>query len=583
MKKIFGTHPACFATIILAVLIVCAHAGFLQAAPQGSDAGTVLKGFAPQTKISYTLQSAKGSIAHGEGVADKTGRFVIPSPGHMPYEALPISYRIQAEEPGTQDPLMVTLTMHPGDAGVSVKAQGLEQFGRVETRAITGTQRIRGDWAGILQKDKAAALKDIVAPHSFEVAFLDGQMNDAGAGASLPTIQVQVPTFGCPPVGLIAPISVCTDPQPELLTKGLTDNFTMPVKVMTQQLSAAAIQQMAILGKFFDAKMQLETQMLFQRMTAQAHKDYEPTEQMCEFGTFMRSLPKAEEKTGIQKAALNRSLMADVANRKDASTALGMEKDKETRLTQFFAYYCNPKDDDQLLTGICKTAQGAATKPERINRDISYIRLVGAPLTIDADFSADKTGPEEETEQDLLALGRNLYWPNAFNPSLDIEGQSKNFLERRRLLAMLNVAHNSYANIVGMKTKETPAANGRGSSDYMKALLKEFGLTDAEISQMIGDNPSYYAQMEVLAKKIYQSPDFYTNLYDKPANIDRIGVSLDAIRLMQNRDMYKSALRREMLSSMMVEAALTSKSSSSADTTGGKAGGAPAEAVNPAQ
>ena len=70
---------------------------------------------------------------------------------------------------------------------------------------------------------------------------------------------------------------------------------------------------------------------------------------------------------------------------------------------------------------------------------------------------------------------------------------------------------------------------------------------------MLGQNPSYYAQMDVLTKKIYQNPNFYTSLYDKPTNVRRIGVSMDAISLMQMRDQYESALRKEMLLSLMLE------------------------------
>ena len=95
--------------------------------------------------------------------------------------------------------------------------------------------------------------------------------------------------------------------------------------------------------------------------------------------------------------------------------------------------------------------------------------------------------------------------------------------------------------------------------NFMKSLIREFGtFTDDQIHDMLGDRPSYYAQMEVLTKKLYQHPNFYTNLYDKPANVDRIGASLDAIAIMHQRDRYESMLRREMLTALLVEEALNS-------------------------
>lgn len=93
----------------------------------------------------------------------------------------------------------------------------------------------------------------------------------------------------------------------------------------------------------------------------------------------------------------------------------------------------------------------------------------------------------------------------------------------------------------------------------MKAFIRELGLpgmTDAEIHAYLGERPSYYAQMEVLTKKIYESPNFYTNLYDKPENVDRIGAAIDAIGLMSMRDRFDSSLRREMLTGLLVEDAL---------------------------
>jgi len=109
-----------------------------------------------------------------------------------------------------------------------------------------------------------------------------------------------------------------------------------------------------------------------------------------------------------------------------------------------------------------------------------------------------------------------------------------------------------------------PALTEDSGWAYMKALLREFGIddtdgdgsTDNEIDQILGERPSYYAQMEVLTKKIYQHPNFFTNLYDKPTNVKRIGASIDAIALMHLRDRYESMLRREMIDAVLVEQGL---------------------------
>ena len=60
-------------------------------------------------------------------------------------------------------------------------------------------------------------------------------------------------------------------------------------------------------------------------------------------------------------------------------------------------------------------------------------------------------------------------------------------------------------------------------------------------------------------KKIYQSPTFYTNLYDKPANVQRLRAAMKAVKIMQDRDIHAAYLRREMLMSMLLEVKLRGK------------------------
>ncbi|HRQ60530.1 MAG TPA: hypothetical protein PLO23_03300, partial [Alphaproteobacteria bacterium] len=91
---------------------------------------------------------------------------------------------------------------------------------------------------------------------------------------------------------------------------------------------------------------------------------------------------------------------------------------------------------------------------------------------------------------------------------------------------------------------------------HLKAILKDFGISDTDIDTIYGKNPSYYAQMEILTKTLYQHPNFYTNLYDKPANVDRINTAMAAIRLMQLRDRFDSQTRRELLMASLMEDSL---------------------------
>lgn len=74
---------------------------------------------------------------------------------------------------------------------------------------------------------------------------------------------------------------------------------------------------------------------------------------------------------------------------------------------------------------------------------------------------------------------------------------------------------------------------------------------------MIGERPSYFAMLEVMAKKIYQQPEFFTNLYDTPANVRRKDVAMQAVDLIVGRDLYQSELRSEALYSLLLEMELS--------------------------
>ncbi len=65
--------------------------------------------------------------------------------------------------------------------------------------------------------------------------------------------------------------------------------------------------------------------------------------------------------------------------------------------------------------------------------------------------------------------------------------------------------------------------------------------------------------MEILAKKIYQNPDFFAGLYDSPANVERKSVALKAIKLMLDRAIYESQIRQEMAYSVLLSSRLHSK------------------------
>ena len=545
----------------------------------------VLQGFEPGAKITYGVFPEDGLPASGTVITDSRGVLTLPAYNLNRAAGRILSYDIQAEEKGA--PFHLTLTFDAATGKIAVGGKNLGAFAGVNFKGSAQEMTTNADWAGIVKIPDAGKLDDLGREGGFKVALASGIMNDAQK-QNLETNSKIIQVLAAPGGGLIGDTpniydhpygcndgispgpdySFCSD-EMENQIQSIVDNYVTALIMMTEQLTAVMGAQMGQVGAMLDAKQQLEAQLAHQRLRAEAHKDYQPGALMCEFGSFVKSIASAEEKAQHDKEAFN-SIMHDFyAGLEGSSTSEGYASEIASRLMKFRTVYCDPRDNNDGLNYICDhdlTGPGAAagaTDDARINKDIDYTKTMDGSLTLDIDFAyahspgADTRAPTPD-EEDALALAKNLYWPTALTEvqKKEIADDYADYMDSRTMRATIGVAHNTYATLAGMKAKTVPVDDGTGGWDYMKSMMRDFGLSDEDIVEMLGEYPSYYAQMDVLTKKIYQRPDFYTDLYDKPTNVKRIRAAMTAIQIMQQRDAFDSALRREMLTSLMVEQAL---------------------------
>lgn len=355
--------------------------------------------------------------------------------------------------------------------------------------------------------------------------------------------------------------------QKDFINDTLWEEMILPaMRDMADELSTISTYQTLIIGQFFDAKHQLETQQTLQEIRARAHKDYHPSTGMCEFGSVAKSLAASERKAEFTALTLSQRSQDRSLGAAGTASASSNENDKKSRRAQFAEKFCDVADNNNGLGEMCKHDGGAgAVDKERINKDIDYARTVDAQWTLDIDFTDEDLTNEEE---EIFALASNLYGHNVARVSSDVLEPQKegvtpaqlNYVDYRALLAKRSVAENSFNAIVAMKSNGLP-----GSKDYLTAIMEDLGVSktretgnpaETDMDKILGENPSYYAQMEILTKKLYQNPEFYTNLYDKPANIGRKEVALQAIGLMQKFDLFKSNLRSEASLAILLELAV---------------------------
>lgn len=332
---------------------------------------------------------------------------------------------------------------------------------------------------------------------------------------------------------------------------------------MAEQFSAIAFQQTQIIGSFMDAKFQMQTQQVLQTLRARAHKDYHPSIGMCEFGSNAKSLA-ASERIG----EIGALVMSERTQERHLGSAYnfasdGPDRDIEARITQFRTKFCDPMDHNRGLMHMCQhqprdkrvNEPFGGMNSSRLNKDIDYSHTLGYPYTLNVNFVDHFL---TDNEEEVLALAANLYGHKVFSriaKADDLEtkldgrlvNMQEHYMDARAHLAKLSVAENSFNAITALKSQGSP-----GASDFLHAVFTNLGV-ESHVIDMLGEQPSYYAQMEVLTKKLYQNPDFYTNLYSKPADVRRKGVAMQAIGLMQKFDLFKSHLRNEANLSMLLE------------------------------
>lgn len=336
------------------------------------------------------------------------------------------------------------------------------------------------------------------------------------------------------------------------------DTGLMPqLQRLGQQMISMAMYQMFGVGTLLDSKMQLETQRVMQKAAAEAQSDYYPAMGVCVFGTNVRSLASAERRGEYTRYVMSQRAQERQLGHRNALGADGLHYDLRSRLAQYKERYCDTQHNAGALAQFC--GAGNADRGQTKSRDINFGQVVDQPRTLEIDFT-DGEDPTND-EIDIFALADNLYGRTLLSriPEANFQQQEnrEKLIDLRSAMAKRSVAENSFYTIVGMKSlgslPEGEALSSQDTSDYMKVILRGVGVPEEEIADFLSSNPSYFAQMEVLTKRVFQRPAFYADLYDKPANIERKSVSMLAVQLMQNFDLWDSYLRQEQMLSVWLE------------------------------
>ncbi|PZP57315.1 MAG: hypothetical protein DI586_00605 [Micavibrio aeruginosavorus] len=336
------------------------------------------------------------------------------------------------------------------------------------------------------------------------------------------------------------------------LFKTYWENTVYPgLQSVEAQIKQGLIRQMTSLGSFLQAQENNRSVASVQVAQAQAAQNYLSSEALCRFGTLSQNLAADDISTRTAQSYLATGSMQRELGTRGASAQSGAQSDLNMRMEEVIKETCG---DEPGLTLMCGTNPqrrfAGVARDKRMNTDINFTRTIDAVPTIDASFGEDEPVPDQ---QSVALLGYNLYGHKQMSGRLNgrqketSKGENTNTVIRS-VAGARGVAQNSYAIIAGMKSK----GSNKGKQ-YFDALLGQLGLGSSGLPYAIGDQPSYSAQMEVLTKKLYQTPLFYANLMEGKTNVARQSGAMEGIEVMQDRDIYNSMRRSEMLLAILVQ------------------------------
>jgi hypothetical protein len=222
--------------------------------------------------------------------------------------------------------------------------------------------------------------------------------------------------------------------------------------------------------------------------------------------------------------------------------------DLSARRDDFNTNFCSPTAWGGAFKDSCPSAGPLA------DRDIDWNKLQEKwTLDLRPDYATQSRDSWTDDEKIVEAMRQHLFGhqlpSSPSSESLKKYNVQVGYLNQRALEAKRNVAETSFNSFIGERT-----AADEGAKEWLDATLEQLGITlDAATQAKIGEKPSYYAIMEVLTKKMLQDPNFYTGLIKPGPQVAQTQASLQAVNLMQQRDVYESLLRSELILSLIVE------------------------------
>ena len=240
---------------------------------------------------------------------------------------------------------------------------------------------------------------------------------------------------------------------------------------MTQELTAGGWFPALEFGAQTDGRLQNETILQMQIMTAEATKRHLPSVSMCKFASLNKSMAQADMRAKMVHNVLNEY---SLGRRLGQSETIGASRsrDIQSRVKTALELHCNKAEFGGEMSFLC----GAGTSTNgRTSRDINYTNTVDAPDTIHMSLDSGINVAANQSELiDVVAL-KSLLYSNDLAPRVDgsaltwyYKGGQSAYMDWRSTQAKRSVAENSFDALIGMK-----AASGTAVTNQYKEQPKQ--------------------------------------------------------------------------------------------------------------
>lgn len=343
------------------------------------------------------------------------------------------------------------------------------------------------------------------------------------------------------------------------------EKFTPQMALGTDEHTAHELVKGALSGNLLDAMTRLKFLDTQKQAASAVLVESKSSEGLCRMASLAQSIAANDQRRKVNQLVFSEIGLARANGKQGSISARDTVTDTNERLNVFKGEFCRGSDFNNGLTEFCgltlsRFSQGNKQFLQQ-NADINFAESFALRPNLNIDFIDNDKAQNTLTmdEQTMIAMSYNLYRNDPVAPrfaegDIDSIDYMRNF---RSKLAMQSLVQNSfYAQVA-----ERSAGSGKAVPS-MQALVRELG------AKSLPANPSYYQQMQFLTKDLYKNSNFYGTLMEGKTNVARQSAFMDAVDLMQDRDIYLSSLRTELLLASLVELKIRPKLETIAETYG---------------